>query len=129
VTVRHEAETSPSVCQGAVEANWPGYSGSGFCNGTNAFGASSQFSLTSSTAGPATVVVRFANGSTAARPAFVLVDGKRVRSVPFEVTGDWSAWFSTTLTIPLPAGGSTLQFAPTTQEGLPNIDAIDVTTL
>ncbi|MEO6082416.1 MAG: carbohydrate-binding protein [Umezawaea sp.] len=129
VTARFEAETSPAVCSGTVDSNWPGYSGSGFCNATNTFGAYSQFTVTSSTAGSATVVVRFANGSTAARPAVVLVNGTRVASVSFEVTGNWSAWFSRTLTIPLPAGSSAIQFTPVTQEGLPNIDAIDATTL
>lgn len=128
VTVHIEAESSPAVCTGTVDTNWPGYTGSGFCNGTNAFGAYVQVTVNSSTAGPATVVVRFANGSAANRTANVLVNGSRVRPVSFQVNGAWSAWASTTLEIQLPAGSSTIQLAPTTPEGLPNIDSFDVTT-
>jgi hypothetical protein len=111
-----------------MDANWPGYSGSGFCNGNNAVGAYAQFVVTSSTPGSATVVVRFANGGTAGRAADVLVNGTKVQSASFGVTGGWSEWASTTLAISLPAGSSTIQFSPTTPDGLPNIDSIDTTT-
>lgn len=127
VAAHHEAETPPAVCIGTIDTNWPGYSGAGFCNTENAFGSYAQFTVTSSTAGPATVVVRFANGSTAGRPADLLVNGTKVQSAPFEVTGDWSAWFSKTLTVTLPSGSSTIRLVATTADGLPNIDHITTT--
>jgi len=127
VTAHHEAETSPAACSGTIDTNWPGCTGTGFYNGEHAVGASARFAVTSSTAGSATVVVRFANDSKASRPVDVFVKGTKVRSVSFEVTGAWSTWASATLAIPLPAGTSTLQFTPTTAEGLPNIDSVCTT--
>lgn len=69
---RYEAEASPAVCTGTIDANWAGYSASGFCNGDSAVGAYAQFSVNASTAGTATV--QFANGSTADRPADLVVN-------------------------------------------------------
>ena len=118
VAARYEAETSPALCSGTIDTNWPGYSGAGFCNSENAVGAYAQFTVTSS----ATVVIRFANGAAAGRPADIFVNGAKVQSVVFEATGAWSAWVSKTLTIRLPEGGGTIGLAATTPEGLPNID-------
>jgi hypothetical protein len=35
-TTRYEAEAAPAVCGGSVASNHAGYSGSGFCDTTNA---------------------------------------------------------------------------------------------
>ncbi|UJW29696.1 carbohydrate-binding protein [Saccharothrix sp. AJ9571] len=127
-TTHHEAESAPTVCTGTVDTDWPGYSGSGFCNATNATGAYVQFAASAPSAGTATVAVRFANGTTAGRAADLLVNGTRVQSVSFEPTGAWSTWVTKTLTVALPAGASTIRLDPTTSGGLPNIDYADVTT-
>src|SRR5689334_22249128 len=89
---RLEAETAPAVCTGTIDTNHAGYSGSGFCNGDNATGASAQFSVTASAAGTATLGVRFANGTTTDRPADVLVNGARVTTAAFAGTGAWTTW-------------------------------------
>jgi len=127
-TTRYEAESSPATCSGTVDSNWAGFSGSGFCNGTNAAGAAAQFTVAASASGTATVVVRFANGTTTVRPTEVIVNGSTVQSVSFESTGTWTAWTSKTLTLSVPAGDSTVRFNPTASAGLPNIDNIEVTT-
>jgi hypothetical protein len=127
-TARSEAETAPSVCTGTIDTNWPGYSGAGFCNGDNVVGASVQFTVVAPAAGAATLDVRFANGTTAARAADVLVNGTKVASAPFAATGSWSAWAAQTLTLALPAGSSTIRLSPTTSAGLPNIDYAELTT-
>src|SRR5437660_12119772 len=69
---RYEAEASPATCSGTIDSDHAGFSGSGFCNGDNAVGAAAQFTVTAATAGTATLGVRFANGSTTARPADVI---------------------------------------------------------
>jgi hypothetical protein len=127
-TTRYEAETSPAVCTGTIDANWAGYSGSGFCNGTNAAGAYVQFTVNASAAGTATLGVRFANGTTSSRPASLMVNGTAVQSVPFEGTGTWDAWTTTTLTVNLASGSNTIRLNPTGGTGLANIDYLDVTT-
>ncbi|MGW4113291.1 right-handed parallel beta-helix repeat-containing protein [Actinosynnema sp. NPDC004786] len=124
-TARHEAESA--VCAGAVDADWSGFSGTGFCNADNAVGAHVQFTVTAATAGTATAVVRFAHGGTAARPADLVVNGATAASVSFEPTGAWSTWASKALTVAVPAGTSTIRLSPTTSSGLPNIDYLDFT--
>jgi len=123
--VRYEAETAPATCTGTIDSNHAGYSGTGFCNGDNAIGAAAQFTVNAA-AGTATLGVRFANGTTIARPADVLVNGSRVTSVSFEGTGAWTTWVTKTLTVALTAGSNTVRFSPTAADGLPNIDALDV---
>jgi rhamnogalacturonan endolyase len=123
---RYEAETAPSTCDGLIESNHTGYSGSGFCNANNAVGAAAQFTVTASTAGEATVAVRYANGTTSNRPADVLVNGAVAQpGAAFNGTGAWTTWATTTLTVPVNAGNNTIRLSPTTANGLANIDYVD----
>ncbi|NUP02828.1 MAG: carbohydrate-binding protein [Nonomuraea sp.] len=123
---RYEAETAPAVCQGTIDSNQAGFSGSGFCNGTNAAGAYAQFTVNATTAGTATLGIRFANGSGTARPANLVVNGSTVGTVTFESTGAWTTWAAKTLTVSLNAGGNIVRLDPTTAGGLPNVDSLDV---
>jgi hypothetical protein len=125
-TTRLEAETSPAVCTGSIDSDWAGFSGSGFCNGTNGTSGFAQFTVNAA-AGTATVDVRFANGTTSARPASLVVNGATVQSVSFEPTGAWSTWVTRTLTVGLAAGSNTIRLNPTGSSGLPNVDYLDVT--
>ncbi|MER6136272.1 CBM35 domain-containing protein [Streptomyces sp. NPDC001815] len=127
-TTRYEAETSPAICTGTIDSDWAGHTGSGFCNGTNATGAHAQFTVTAAASGTATLKVRFANGTTAARPANLTVNGSAATSVSFEGTGAWGTWATKTLTVPVTAGSNTIRFSPTNAGGLPNIDHLDVET-
>ncbi|MBB4911509.1 family 43 glycosylhydrolase [Actinophytocola algeriensis] len=122
---RYEAETAPAVCQGTIDSNQAGFSGSGFCNGTNAVGAYAQFTVTPTATGTATLGVRFANGTTSARPANLIVNGATVATVSFESTGAWTTWSTKTVTVPLNTGGNTIRLEPTTAAGLPNVDYLD----
>jgi lysophospholipase L1-like esterase len=123
---RYEAESAPASCTGTIDTNHAGFSGTGFCNATNAVGARAQFTVTASAAGTATLGVRFANGTTTARPTDILVNGARVAGTTFEGTGAWTAWVTRTLTVAVAAGSTTIAFSPTTADGLPNIDYLDV---
>jgi hypothetical protein len=125
---RYEAETAPAVCQGTIDSNQAGFSGSGFCNGNAAVGAYAHFTVNARTAGTATLGVRFANGhsSATARPANLVVNGSTAATVSFEPTGAWTAWTTKTLTVPLNAGSNTIRLDPTTAAGLPNIDYLNL---
>ncbi|MEV6971051.1 SGNH/GDSL hydrolase family protein [Hamadaea sp. NPDC051192] len=127
-TTRYEAETAPAVCTGTIDSNHTGFSGSGFCNGTNAIGAAAQFTVTASAAGSATLGVRYANGTTTARPADVLVNGTRVAGASFDGTGAWTTWVTTTLTVTLASGSNIIRLSPTTADGLANVDYVELTT-
>ncbi|WP_117215034.1 GDSL-type esterase/lipase family protein [Allorhizocola rhizosphaerae] len=122
---RYEAETAPATCSGTIDSNHAGYSGTGFCNADNVIGAAAQFTVNAGAAGTATLGVRFANGTTANRPADVLVNGARAVGATFAATGAWTAWTTATLTVSVNAGANTIRFSPTTAAGLPNIDYLD----
>jgi pectate lyase len=122
---RYEAESSPAVCIGTIDSDWAGYSGSGFCNGTNATSGFAQFTVNASAAGTATLGVRFANGTTTARQANLVVNGSTVQTPSFEGTGAWSTWVTKTLSVSVNAGTNTVRLSPTTSGGLPNVDFLD----
>ncbi|MFC3491687.1 rhamnogalacturonan lyase family protein [Glycomyces rhizosphaerae] len=127
-TVRYEAESAPAVCDGLIESNHTGYSGSGFCNSSNATGATAQFTVTAASAGTATVAIRYAHGATDSRPANIVVNGSTVESASaFGATGAWTTWSTKTVTVPLNAGSNTVQLVASTGTGLPNIDYVEVT--
>ncbi|GKQ36240.1 hypothetical protein ALMP_27830 [Streptomyces sp. A012304] len=125
---RYEAEDSPAVCTGTIDSNHTGYTGTGFCNGSSAVGAHAQFTVNAATVGTATLRLRFANGTTTARPASLIVNGSTVHTPSFAGTGAWNTWVTQTLTVTLNAGSNTIQVSPTTSAGLPNIDHLEVTT-
>lgn len=122
---RYEAESAPATCSGTIDTDHSGYSGTGFCNGTNAAGEAAQFTADATASGTATVGVRFANGTTTARSADVIVNGVRASATSFEGTGAWSTWMTKTLTVAVSAGRNTIRFSPTIANGLPNIDYLD----
>lgn len=78
--------------------------------------------------GTATLSVRFANGTTTARPADIIVNGTTVSSASFESTGTWTGWTTKTLTVPVNAGSNTIRLNPTSANGLPNTDYLDAET-
>ena len=126
---RYEAETAPATCDGAIESNHAGYSGSGFCNAENAVGAAAQFTVNAAAAGTATIAIRYANGTTDNRPADVLVNGSVAQAASaFDPAGAWTTWATKTLTASLTAGSNTIRLSPTTAAGLANIDYVEVET-
>ncbi|RKN39712.1 carbohydrate-binding protein [Streptomyces hoynatensis] len=127
-TVRYEAEGTSAHCDGTIETEHAGYSGSGFCDTTNATGSAVQFTVTAAQSGQAAIAVRFANGSGSARGASLLVNGTAVQSTSFEATGAWTNWVTKSLTVPLDAGTHTIRLSATGSGGLANIDYLDVTT-
>ncbi len=82
--------------------------------------------MQASAAGTATLDLRFANGSSAARPADVIVNGSTVETASLPTTGSWTGWTTQTVTVQLDAGANTIRLDPTTANGLPNIDYLDV---
>jgi len=121
---RYEAESG--VCDGTIDSNWTGFSGSGFCNTTNAVGGSVTWTVTAATAGTATLGIRYANGTTTDRPASVLVNGATAAAnVSFAGTGAWTTWVTKTVTVQVNSGSNTIKLAATTANGDANIDFLD----
>ncbi|WP_431900278.1 cellulase family glycosylhydrolase [Nonomuraea sp. bgisy101] len=124
---RHEAE-SATVSQGVVESNHAGFSGTGFVNYDNVQGSYVEFTVNAPAAGTASIVLRYANGTTVNRPMAIAVNGAGVNR-DFPGTGAWTTWASTTVTAPVNAGANTIRATATTANGGPNLDyaEIDVT--
>jgi alpha-L-fucosidase len=123
---RLEAENAPATCDGTIDSNWAGFSGTGFCNTTNAVGAAAQWTVNAASAGSATLTFGWANGTTVNRSSTVTVNGTVVTTPPFAPTGAWNNWTTTAVTATLAAGNNTVTVAGTTVDGAPNLDYVDV---
>jgi Alpha galactosidase A/Alpha galactosidase C-terminal beta sandwich domain/Carbohydrate binding module (family 6)/Carbohydrate binding module (family 35) len=123
-STRYEAENG--VCQGTVDSDHTGFSGTGFCNTTNAVGAYVEFAVTAPAARTFTLTFRYANGTTTNRPMDISVNGSTAGNLPFPGTGSWDTWANATVTVTLAAGTSTIRTTATTSNGGPNIDYLDV---
>ncbi|GAA1671487.1 rhamnogalacturonan lyase [Glycomyces endophyticus] len=127
-TVRYEAESSPAVCNGTIDSNHTGYSGSGFCNSSNAAGAYNQFTVNAAAAGTASLAIRYAHGATDTRSADIVVNGATVAAASaFPATGGWTSWSTKTVSVPLNAGSNTIRLSASSAAGLANIDYVEVT--
>lgn len=126
--VTHEAEHA-TVSRGLVESNHAGFTGGGFVNYENVSGSYVQWTVEAATAGRASLKLRYANGTAAARPMDISVNGTLAaddRSFPG--TGAWSTWSTLTLTADLKAGTNTIRATATTADGGPNVDHLAVDT-
>ncbi|GAA3138628.1 glycoside hydrolase family 75 protein [Nonomuraea roseoviolacea] len=127
-TVRYEAENATNA-QGVVEANHLGFSGSGFVNSANAAGPYTEWTVNAPAAGTATLAIRYANGTGAARTADVAVNGTVVSAGrSFGPTANWDTWTTSTLTAALQAGDNKIRVTATSSGGNPNLDYLDITT-
>ncbi len=108
---------------GTVDSNNAGFTGDGFANGNNAAGSGVNWKVSVPAAGTYTFTWRFANGTTTARPANLLIDGTAsVSGISFAGTGAWTTWTTISQAVSLAAGSHTIRLEPTTSNGLANID-------
>jgi len=111
-----------------VATNHLNYSGTGFVDYTNVAGSYVQWTVNAASAGPATVLLRYANGTTTDRPMDIAVNGTTVSSgLSFAGTGSWDTWVTKSVTVNLVAGANQIRATATTANGGPNVDAITVT--
>ncbi|MEV4354184.1 cellulase family glycosylhydrolase [Nonomuraea sp. NPDC049625] len=118
----YEAENA-TVSQGVVESNHAGYSGTGFVNYDNITGSYVEFAVDAATAGPATLTLRYANGTSVNRPMAIAVNGTATTR-DFPGTGAWTTWQEATVTTTLNAGTNTVRATATTANGGPNLDRL-----
>ncbi|CAG6392138.1 discoidin domain-containing protein [Streptomyces cocklensis] len=124
---RYEAEDAAYSAGSTVDANHLNYSGSGFVNTDNAVGGYVEWTVNAAAARSVPVTVRYANGTTADRPADVIVNGTTVAAAhSFGGTGSWDTWADATVTVPLNAGANTIRVAAATVNGDPNLDYLEV---
>lgn len=110
---------------GTVDNNNAGFTGYGFANSDNAAGMGMDWKINAASGGTYTLKWRFANGTTADRPANFLVGGSPLISgISFPGTGGWTTWSEVTQTAALPAGILDIRLEATSSNGLANIDYI-----
>ncbi|OLB64711.1 MAG: hypothetical protein AUI10_09965 [Actinobacteria bacterium 13_2_20CM_2_72_6] len=108
-----------------MATNHTGFTGTGFVDYTNVTGGFVEWTVNATTAGPATLTFRFANGTTTNRPMAIAVNGTTVAAAQaFGGTGNWDTWKTVTVTATLNAGTNTVRATATTANGGPNVDSL-----
>ncbi|WCN79572.1 TIM-barrel domain-containing protein [Micromonospora sp. LH3U1] len=118
------------VSRGVIDTRHPDYTGTGFVDlpDSSATGAYIQWTVAVPAAGTRTLTIRYANGSGANRPLAISVNGATVNSaLPFNPTGSWSTWSTTSFTASLPAGSQIAVRATITGSSGANIDSLTIT--
>ncbi|HEX6340549.1 glycoside hydrolase family 88 protein [Umezawaea sp.] len=124
-TTAYEAERATRTL-GVVESNHAGFTGSGFVNFDNVVGSAVRFAVDAAVAGDHDLVFRYANGTTAARPLRIEVNGVAVTEVSFPGTGAWTSWTTRVVSARLTSGANTVRATATTADGGPNLDSLVV---
>ncbi|WP_051366947.1 carbohydrate-binding protein [Hamadaea tsunoensis] len=127
-TTRFEAEQAATSTGSTVDANWSGFSGTGFVNTANAAGSYVEFAVTAAAAGQARLTLDYGNGGTADRPSTLTVNGSGATTLAFPPTGAWSLWKTQVATVNLVAGTNLIRLTATGAGGVANLDYLDVTT-
>ncbi|NUR29056.1 MAG: carbohydrate-binding protein [Catenulispora sp.] len=121
-----EAETGTLSAGGTFDSNHSGFTGTGFANTANQAGSYLDIPVTVATAGTKTLTFRYSDGTTAARPATISVNGTSRGTLNFPATADWDTWATASITAPLNAGSNTIRVTGTGSVGAANIDSVTV---
>jgi len=121
-----EAETGTLSAGGTFDSNHLGFTGTGFANTANAVGAYVEIPVTAATAGTKTLSFRYSDGTTAARPATISINGTARGTLNFPVTANWDTWATASISVPVTAGANTIRVTGTTTGGDANIDSVTI---
>jgi hypothetical protein len=121
-----EAETGTLSAGGTFDSNHLGFTGTGFANTANAVGAYVDIPVTAAAAGTKTLSFRYSDGTTAARPATISVNGTSRGTLNFPITANWDTWATASISVPLTAGTNTIRVTGTTAVGAANIDSVTI---
>jgi unsaturated rhamnogalacturonyl hydrolase len=122
----YEAE-SATIFRGGFENTHAGFTGTGYVNLINEVGSYVEWSVSASQSAPASLTLRFANGTTADRRMDVSVNGVVVASsLSFPGTGAWTTWRTQPVSAMLNLGTNTVRVTSLTADGGPNLDRLDV---
>jgi hypothetical protein len=126
VSLRHEAERA-RIHRGVVASGYGGYTGTGFVDTADEVGSYVEWRVHSWRARTVALNVWYANGSQAARPMDVTVNGTAVApGLSFDRTPAWNDWETRTLLVPVRAGVNTVRATATTAAGGPNLDSLEI---
>lgn len=102
-----------------------GFIGSGYLNFHNETGTTASYSICSDAASRFDLVLRYANGSSAARNLSVSVNGTvQVNNLQIPSTGSWTEWRTAKVSLVFLQGNNIIIFTSLSSEGGPNLDVI-----
>lgn len=110
---------------GAYEEKNAGWIDSGYYNFTNSADSYGYWKLVSENAGNAILVVRFANGGTAARHMNFAWNEDSKGGLPFKMTSAWTTYDSVCVSVPLVKGLNTIKLSSMSADGGPNVDEFE----
>lgn len=110
---------------GAYEEKNTGWIDSGYYNFTNSADSYGYWKLVSENAGNATLVVRFANGGTAARHMNFVWNEESKGGLPFKTTSAWTTYDSVCVSVALVKGLNTVKLLSMSADGGPNVDEFE----
>jgi len=121
----YPAESAVATGGVTINNNNAGFNGSGFANFPISGGSLTFNNVDGNGGGPRTMIIRFANGATAARTGSLVVNGV-TSSLTFPSTGEWTTWTTMNVTIALNNNATnTISFLSTGGD-LANIDEITI---
>jgi hypothetical protein len=126
LTTTYQAENATDIDEGVVESIHAGFTGTGYVNINNFSNTFFLHVINSPFAGPATLRVRYANGTGTNRPIAISVNGAPGGTVPGAPTGSWSTWATATVPINLVVGNNDVVHSSVVDAGMPNIDKFDI---
>ena len=122
----YEAETAV-LYKAVTETKNSGFSGASYVNFDNEKGSYLEVKTGMKLAGEQNIIIRFANGTSAARPMKIELNNSIVsESFAFEPTGSWTNWDTLSIKTVFNKGINSLRFTSMGDEGGPNIDFFDV---
>jgi CARDB/Right handed beta helix region len=127
----YQAENAALSGGAAVATDHAGYTGTGFVAGyidANKGYAATTFSVGAAGAGPHTLVLRYANGTGAAKTLSLYVNGVRLRQISLGATANWDSWGTRTDSVTLNGGTNSIRYGfDATDSGNVNLDKLDLT--
>ncbi len=111
------------IYQGVTETTNGGFLSPSYVNYDNVTGSALTVKVNVPEDGNYLMSVRFANGTEAARPFSVFVNGSdSYYTMNFEGTGAWTEWKENSIVVALKKGENTIKTVATTTNGGPNVD-------
>lgn len=111
---------------GTIDNTYPGYTGDGYANTTNASGAGIDWNINFDSSVTKAFTFRYAGTNDAMANLFI--NGTNVASnILFPSTGAWTNWDFVTVYAYTATGASDVRLQSTNSAGLPHIDYIEVT--
>lgn len=127
---QYEAENATLSGGANKNTNHSGYAGSGFVDGFfNSTSAQASFTVSATSAGSATVTLRYSAGNGTSSNTGLYVNGSKIKNITCNGTSNWDTWGNETETVTLNAGNNTIAYkADVSSSSCINIDYISVQT-